>query len=161
MASNTSLVILSENDDNRTIAKKCNSNFESFRQTIDTVYSTESSSSADVDELRKQIAQVSYNLSNSIADLRSWTEQQLKDINSKISATNDNLSKLTTAVNNLRSDIVSMVYEAESKDGRVKIPDGTKIPTGNINVLSGSDKRGYIRTKKTEDSLDIWDNQNV
>lgn len=161
MASNTSLVILSENDDNRTIAKKCNSNFESFRQTIDTVYSTESSSSADVDELRKQIAQVSYNLSNSIADLRSWTEQQLRDINSKISATNDNLSKLTTAVNNLRSDIVSMVYEAESKDGRVKIPDGTKIPTGNINVLSGSDKRGYIRTKKTEDSLDIWDNQNV
>lgn len=64
----------------------------------------------------------------------------------------DNLKKI---VNNILKSLGDIIYGATTNpDGTISIPSGTKVPTGNINVFSGS-TANYIRTRAGEVNNDI------
>lgn len=67
----------------------------------------------------------------------------------------DKVIQLTTIINNMKSSIGDLIYGAEiDEDGNISLPEGTMIPTGNINVFSGS-TANYLRTRNGEVNNDI------
>lgn len=82
-----------------------------------------------------------------------------KDVKSYIDA---QIAAVTTEykayVKNVNTSIANLIYGASvNADGTISIPTGTKIPVGNINVISGSDgfTDGYIRTSAAVEDNDI------
>lgn len=64
-------------------------------------------------------------------------------------------AKIENAITNIMNNLGDIIYGAEiDDDGNIVIPDGTKIPTGNINIFSGSTDN-YIRTRNGEINNDL------
>lgn len=65
------------------------------------------------------------------------------------------ISNLNNIINNMKAGIGDIIYGATVDDqGNISLPEGMKVPTGNINVFSG-DTTAYIRTRDGEVDNDI------
>lgn len=68
------------------------------------------------------------------------------------------MAELEAKLGKLADSLGDVIYGAEvDEDGSITIPEGTKIPVGNINVISGADdfSDGYIRTSDSVEDDDV------
>lgn len=76
-------------------------------------------------------------------------------IDAKDAELKQKIDDLTSVVNNMKTGIGNLIYGVTiDEKGNISLPEGVKIPSGNINVFSG-DTTAYIRTRDGEVNNDI------
>lgn len=161
------LVDIGPNDDLREVIRKCNYNFkrwstESLSDSVSIVSTDE-----NLDAVKQETAKAILQINNVINEFKVYVNESMKDIDGKIEELKDLIDRLEedvdqsqggqdAQISNLRTDIKNIIYGASIVNGRLQIPAGTKVPTGNINVFSNASKGGYIRTRAGEVDNDIW-----
>lgn len=161
------LVDIGPNDDLREVIRKCNYNFrrwsaESLSDSVSIVSTDE-----NLDAVKQETAKAILQINNVINEFKVYVNESMKDIDDKIEELKDLIDRLEedvdqsqggqdAQISNLRTDIKNIIYGASIVNGRLQIPAGTKVPTGNINVFSNASKGGYIRTRAGEVDNDIW-----
>lgn len=95
------------------------------------------------------------NLQNQVNEFYQEFKQFEEHFNSFEQTVNNFIEETNTWIENAGSSFGDIIYGSSVDDeGNITIPEGTKVPIGNINVFSG-DASHYIRTRGGEVDDDI------
>lgn len=153
---NSYLIDIGLNDSTQDIVRKCNSNFRRLASDQRTLgrsdvrregERTDAAINGAVAEINIALEQAINTLNVTIKDAEDRLDEKIKEINRLLQeledkvkedndAQDDAVEGVRTDVDNLRSNIKDLIYGATITDKTISIPSGTKVPTGNINVLS-------------------------
>lgn len=77
-------------------------------------------------------------LDDKIDEINKLLEELENKVNEDQEAQNDVVASIKNDVDNLRTNVKNIIYGATISGKTINIPSGTKVPTGNINVLSST-----------------------
>ncbi len=164
---NSYLIDLGINDPTQDIVRKCNSNFRRLYKDLNDLsnYSVRREKDRAEQALDDAVTAINTALQNAITAINNHIAQVKQDLDARIDYAEQLIQQLEDLLNRSQSDqddafdelkdsIADIIYGAYVSGNRIRVPSGTKVPTGNINLFSVSTSN-YIRTRAGTQNNDL------
>lgn len=144
------------NDDIRDVIRKTNDNFKRVyhQATTQAVRTTIAKGESDIQKVvDSALGQIRVELSNALTDLEAAQKKIMDSIDDKIDELQKTLDSMSSSeAQNLVAMLAPLINGASVSGSRLVLPTGTKIATGDLNIIHGS---RTIKTHTTSDSSDL------